>query len=241
MTGEQQKQLDSDGYVLLKNLLSHEEIDRLVARLDELWSQEGDRAGAENYIEKNAWRLANLANKGAVFRPVFTHPAVLEVARAVMGPEVRLSMMNARAVPPHSDPGQPFHCDTKNKGKPDERGYYVCTAVWMLDDFTRQNGATRIVPGTHRSHRLPKEVMADVNAPHPDEVTVEGRAGDVLVFNGHCWHAGGQNATDVPRRAILVHYIRADHPQELDQKTAIASEIQARMNPFEREILGLDS
>lgn len=240
MNEDQRQQLDQAGYVLLNHVLSGEDVSRLVARLDALWIEEGERAGEENYIETGAWRLANLMNKGDLFRPVLCHPRVLDVIQAVMGPRVRLSMMNARAVPPHSDPRQPFHCDTQKKGKPDASGYYVCTAVWMLDDFTRANGATRLVPGTHRSGQLPKEVMADVYATHPAEVTIEGRAGDVLVFNGHCWHTGGPNITDFPRRAILVHYVRADHPQELNQKESLSPETQQKMNPQERLILGLD-
>src|SRR5262249_53151248 len=154
---------------------------------------------------------------------------------------IRVSMMNARAVPPHSDPDQPMHVDTRKHGVPDAQGYYVCTAAWMLDDFTKQNGATRIVPGTHKSRMLPKEVMSDPNQFHPDEVVGVGQAGDALVFNGHCWHAGGRNDTDQPRRAILVHYIRADHPQELNQKEALMPEVQASMTTRERELLGLDS
>lgn len=237
---EVQRRLDEDGYVLLRQVIAMPEARALIARLDALWAEEGDQAGSENYLEPNAWRLANLANKGDVFRAVLASEAVLEAVRAVIGPRVRLSMINARAVPPHSDPRQPFHCDTRKRGKPDAHGYYVCTAVWMLDDFTPENGATRLVPGTHRSRQLPKEALADVYAPHPDEVIASGCAGDVLVFNGHCWHAGGPNTTDRPRRAILVHYIRADHPQELNQKQALAPEVQARMTPRERELLGLD-
>jgi ectoine hydroxylase-related dioxygenase (phytanoyl-CoA dioxygenase family) len=240
LKGEARKQIEQDGYFLLKGVLSGGELSRLLARLEELWREEGERAGEENYIEPGARRLANLVNKGDIFRLVFGHPAVLEAVKAVLGPAVRLSMLNARDVPPHADPSMPFHCDTDHSGKPDEKGYYTCTAVWMLDDFTRQNGATRLVPGTHLTHAVPKEVLDDIFAPHPDEIVVEGKAGDVLVFNGHCWHAGGANQTDSRRRAILAHYIRADHPQRLKQKEHVAPEVQARMNPTEREILGLD-
>jgi ectoine hydroxylase-related dioxygenase (phytanoyl-CoA dioxygenase family) len=62
----------------------------------------------------------------------------------------------------------------------------------------------------------------------------------VLVFNGHCWHAGRPNETDGHRRAVLVHYLRADVPrpenrrQQLDPAQAVA------LSPRERELLGLD-
>jgi len=235
-----QQQLERDGYIVLRGVLSSDQIDQLIARLEELWTEEGGQAGTENYIEPNARRLANLVNKGDLFRSLFTHPLILDAVRAVIGPRIRLSMLNARAVPPRSDPQMPFHTDADHGARPDASSYFVCTAIWMLDDFTRRNGATRVVPGSHRASRPPKEAMADTRAPHPDEITVEGKAGDVLVFNGHCWHTGGANTTDFPRRAILVHYIRADHPQRLVQKHAVAPDIQARMSRLEQEILGLN-
>ena len=240
MDDAQRQQLDHDGYVVLPQLLSHEQINQLTTRLDELLAEEGERAGEENYIERNAQRLANLVNKGDMFRSIFRDPRVLDAVAAVIGPNIRLNMMNARNVPPRSDPRQPLHTDTDHGAKADDTGYFVATAIWMLDDFTVENGATHFVPGSHRSGKNPKEVLADVYAPHPDEIRVVGKAGDVFVFNGHAWHAGGENKTDAPRRALLVHYIRSDHSQRLNQKQSLSPEVQQHMNPREREILGLD-
>lgn len=236
----QQIQLEEAGYTLLTCVLPGEQVAALVARLEELWAEEGDQAGREVIVEPGARRLANLVNKGPVFRPIVTHPLILAAARLVLGPAVRLSSLNARSVPPHSDPRMPLHSDTDFAGKPDRRGYNTFTAVWMLDDFTRENGATRIVPGTHRSRTVPYEVLADVHAPHPEEVVIEGQAGDVLVYNGHCWHAGGENTTAGQRRALLGLYTRADYPQQTNQRRYLAPEVRAQLNPLERQILGLD-
>jgi ectoine hydroxylase-related dioxygenase (phytanoyl-CoA dioxygenase family) len=158
----------------------------------------------------------------------------------VLGPRVHINMLNARDALPHGTAVQPLHTDADHSAKADAQGYLVCTAIWMLDPFTRENGATRLVPGTHRNPALPKEALPDVLAPHPDEVYITGQPGDVFIFNGHCWHAGGANRTDRPRRAILAHYARADLPQRLNQKQAISPDVQARLSPLEREVLGLD-
>ena len=186
-------------------------------------------------------RLANLANKGDEFRRLMMHPAVLEVVRMVLGARVRLNMLNARDAMPHGGARQPLHTDADHGAKADAQGYLVCTAIWMLDAFTRENGATRLVPGTHREAALPKETLADVYAPHPAQVYVTGQPGDVFVFNGHCWHAGGANNTDDARRAILAHYARADQPQRLNQKESLSPEVQAALSPRERDVLGLDA
>jgi ectoine hydroxylase-related dioxygenase (phytanoyl-CoA dioxygenase family) len=78
--------------------------------------------------------------------------------------------------------------------------FFVLTAIWMLDDFTPRNGATRLVPRTHRIPRLIPKAYAQPLAHHPDEIVVTGKAGSVLVFNGHTWHSGTKNESDGPRR-----------------------------------------
>jgi len=102
MNDEQRTQLNEEGYLIFKSFLSREKIDALLARLEELWAAEGKKAGEENYIEPGVRRLANLASKGSLFRELYAHPQVLEVVEAVMGSDMRASMVNARDVPPHT-------------------------------------------------------------------------------------------------------------------------------------------
>src|SRR5688500_19566441 len=102
MDEQQRKQLDEQGYLIFKSLLAPAEIETILARLEELWVAEGNHAGEENYIEPGVRRLANLANKGEIFYNLYAHAQVLEVVEAVMGSEIRASMVNARDVPPHT-------------------------------------------------------------------------------------------------------------------------------------------
>ncbi len=240
MDAQQRKQLDEQGYLVFKNLLTPAEIETILARLEELWAVEGDHAGEENYIESGVRRLANLANKGEIFRNLYAHPQVLEVVEAVMGPEIRASMVNARDVPPHTGVRMSFHMDSDKGRVRDEKGYNAATAIWMLDEFTVANGATAFVPGSHLWGKSPREVLADLNASHPEEIVIEGQPGDVLVFNGHCWHAGRPNETDSHRRAVLVHYLRADVPRPENRRQHLDPDQAAALSPRERELLGLD-
>jgi hypothetical protein len=243
LSDKERWQLKHRGFVVFEGLLSPAEIAALLEHLESLWQAEGVEAGSENYIESGVRRLANLANKGEIFRPIFGHPLVLETAEAVMGPDFHLSMLNARDVPPGAGANlpanMPFHADTDNKRRPDQAGYNACTAIWMLDDFTQENGATRLVPGSHRSSLLPGESVHDVYAPHPEEIVVEGKAGEVLVFNGHCWHTGGANVTDKHRRAILAHYLRADVPLGPKRRQHISPGYAAQLTSRERTLLDL--
>lgn len=240
MNDEQRTQLDEQGYPIFKSLLDREQVEALLARLEELWAAEGEMAGEENYIEPGVRRLANLASKGSLFRELYAHPQVLEVVEAVMGSDMRASMVNARDVPPHTGVRMSFHMDSDKGRHRDDKGYIAATAIWMLDPFTVENGATAFVPGSHLLGKSPKQVLADLNASHPDEIIVEGQAGDVLVFNGHCWHAGRPNITGDHRRALLVHYLRADVPRPENRRQHLDPESAASLSKRERELLGLD-
>jgi ectoine hydroxylase-related dioxygenase (phytanoyl-CoA dioxygenase family) len=240
MDEQQRQQLDEQGYLIFKNVLAPEEIETILIRLEELWAAEGEHAGEENYIESGVRRLANLANKGEIFRCLYAHPQVLEVIEAVMGLDVRASMINARDVPPHTGVRMSFHMDSDKGRVRDEKGYSAATAIWMLDEFSVANGATAFVPSSHLLAKSPREVLSDLNASHPDEIVIEGKPGDVLVFNGHCWHAGRPNETDSHRRAVLVHYLRADVPRPENRRQHLDADQAATLSPRERELLGLD-
>jgi ectoine hydroxylase-related dioxygenase (phytanoyl-CoA dioxygenase family) len=240
MNEQQRRQLDEQGYLLFKSLLPKAQIEIILSRLEELWSTEGEHAGEENYIEPGVRRLANLANKGEMFRSLYAHPQVLEIVETVMGSDVRAAMVNARDVPPHTGVRMPFHMDSDKGRVRDEIGYSAATAIWMLDEFTVANGATAFVPGSHLLGKSPKELLTDLNASHPDEIVIEGRPGDVLVFNGHCWHAGRPNETEDHRRAILVHYLRADVPRPENRRQHVDENQAVTLARRERVLLGLD-
>src|SRR5579875_1010601 len=229
-------QLDRDGYVVLENCIEPDFLEALRRRTDELLQQEGCAAGSEFKQEPHARRLANLVDKGELFERAIMMPRILELVQHVLGPEFKLSSLNFRSADPHSPSAQPLHVDAL----PDEKGFSVCNTIWMLDDFTAENGATRCVPGTHRSGKLPQQVLGDPSAPHPDEILVTGKAGTVVVMNAHLWHGGTANRTDFPRRALHVFYTRWDKPQQQYQKKLLRPEVQARLSPELRKILALD-
>ncbi len=240
LNASQRQQLDEQGYLLLPAHLPNANIASLLARLEELWASEGDEAGAENYIEHGVRRLANLANKGGLFRPIYADPLVLAAIAAVIGPDVRASMVNARDVPPHTGSRLPFHMDSDGGRHRDAIGYNAATAIWMLDPFTVENGATAFVPGSHLLGKSPKELMADIQATHPGEIIITGQPGDVLVFNGHGWHAGRPNQTGGHRRALLIHYLRADVPRPANRRQHLDPANAAALTARERTLLGLD-
>jgi ectoine hydroxylase-related dioxygenase (phytanoyl-CoA dioxygenase family) len=122
-------------------------------RVETLWAQEGDQAGSEFRAEPGTRRLANLVDKGAIFAELVSMPRILECIEHVIGPSYKLSSLNARSTNPNNTESQPWHADTGAIA--DERGYWVCNTVWMLDDFTTENGATRMIPRSHSGAAFP--------------------------------------------------------------------------------------
>lgn len=232
------RELDERGFTRLEGVLDAARRARVAERLEALLAEEGDRAGSEFRQEAGARRLANLADKGDEFVSCMLEPRVLELVLRVLGARFKLSSLNARWAEPGEAAAQPLHADMG--ALPDARGYWVANALFMLDDFTAENGALRAVPGSHRAGRLPQDALADPRAPHPDEVLATGRAGDVIVMNAHLWHGGTANRTSERRLALHCFYCRSDKPQQQYQKRLLRPETQARLTPEARALLALD-
>ena len=227
------ERLDRDGYAVLPGVLSWRQVAGFRSRLAGLLASEGDQAGLEVHQEAGTDRLADLVNKDPAFDVCFTDPRLLASVAHVLG-DFKLSSLNFRAaIPGHGL--QALHAE----GGPviDPGRYQVCNSIWLLDDFTADNGATRVVPGSHRSGKSPGDVMADTRAARPDEVLLLAPAGTVVVFNSHLWHGGTQNRSSRPRRAMHSYFTRRGNTQQLDQRKYVRPETLTRLSPAARFIL----
>lgn len=230
--------LDREGYLFVENHVTKKALAAVRQRVDELLAAEGEQAGVEFKQEPQSRRLANLVNKGEVFQQIFGDAQILEYVGCVLGPRYKLSSLNFRAADAHSDWVQPLHCDMGAVA--DEQGYWVCNVIWLLDDFTAENGATRLVPGSHRRNLLPQDALADPLATHPEEILLVGPAGSVVVMNAHLWHGGTANRSARPRRALHSFYCRRDKPQQQYQKALLSPEVQQSIDLRLRDLLALD-
>jgi ectoine hydroxylase-related dioxygenase (phytanoyl-CoA dioxygenase family) len=244
LTSDQLSDLDRDGFVSLGQLLSTNQLEEIRNRVDELVLEEGEMGGHELFDSKHiqhpkeegADRIANLVNKGAVFDIFYTHPMVLAAVQHVIGPDLHLSSLNFRSAKPGKGQ-QKLHADWKEGVKPMD--FKVCNSIWLLDEFTNQNGATRVIPGSHLLQKVPAEVLEYPEAPHPEEVLILAPAGTVIIFNAHIWHGGTTNCTKLPRRAIHSYFCRADQPQQTDQIRWITKETLDRVSDQSRKILNV--
>jgi ectoine hydroxylase-related dioxygenase (phytanoyl-CoA dioxygenase family) len=143
------------------------------------------------------------------WRALADHPLLRAAAARVLGPDFHVRDAHGRnPLPGHGLQGLHADWPARAPGEP----FSVLTALWLLDDFTAANGATRIEPGTHLLTRPVPRDLARPHARHPDERIVTGPAGAVQLINGHLWHAGRQNTGPGPRRCVQMVVHRGPRP-----------------------------
>ena len=193
--------LERDGCIVIDRLLDDAFCDRILDEL-EPWMARVPTGGGD-WVGRKTRRVHGLVAKSAAVRENVCHPLVLETMDRTLGPwcdAYQLSACSTTSIGP-GEKAQELHRDDLMFPftHPTERVAY-CTTFWALDAFTAENGATRIVPGSHR--------WDDVRRPREDEVVqaVMPR-GSVVIFTCAVWHGGGANTTaDQWRRALFTSY-----------------------------------
>ena len=179
-------------------------------------------------------RVADLVNKGAEFDVAYTHPRVMRAVEHVLGASYKLSSLNLREPRPGAG-AQPLHVDWPHST---ERGeFYACNTLWVLDDYEADNGATRVVPGSHLWRQTPAQGMADPQAAHPQEVRLRPKAGSVIVLNSHVWHGGTPNRSGARRRILQSYFAHRAATPQLCQRAYIRPETWHRVGERARWVL----
>jgi ectoine hydroxylase-related dioxygenase (phytanoyl-CoA dioxygenase family) len=182
--------------------------------------------------EEGALRLADCVNRGPVFDPLFHAPLVLAAAAYIIGRPFKLDSYNGRDVLVGGG-HQNLHVDNPNNPDPTS----IANSLWLLDDFERDNGATRLVPGSHGKTVPVRQELPGPKAEHPDQVIVTAKRGSVLMINGHVWHGGTRNRSGKRRRVLLVSYVGRELPQQVEYRKHIRPETYVRLSWAERCLL----
>ena len=189
-------EMDVHGFTLLEDVLTDDQVTKMREVLMDLDA----KIGEEQRFLGSAGHVSNLPALDRIYHSIIDHARTLPVIEHVLGESIVLGSLNARVVRP-GEPEQGLHSDIRadllNSNSP-----VMVNTVWLLDDFTFENGGTRIVPGSHQSGLAgPPDGMIVKHVHH-----LVAPAGSVLVFNGQCWHGGGANTTNERRHALFGHY-----------------------------------
>jgi ectoine hydroxylase-related dioxygenase (phytanoyl-CoA dioxygenase family) len=236
VTAQNLKELDEQGYCIVRDVLSKSEVAAVRSRLVEQAAGERARGvsthdGGESRPNQRVWMLPN---KGKIFRDLMLHPVIDTLMSHLLGPDYLLSSFTANIAHPGGEP-MALHTD---------QGYagfwtpvpIVANIAWMLDDFTDDNGGTRIIPGSHVDQSYtPRSVhFAPTDSRYPtqeDTIAAEGKAGDILCFDGRIWHGTGANRTDRPRHALLSYHCRPFVRQQENFVMGLDPEVRQQERP----------
>jgi len=187
--------LDTDGYLLLDDLLDAATLDGVRDAMHQALDRDGPRGpGGTLHVDDL---------RGPAVEAVWTAPRLVAAVEHVPGPEPQRGALHVRAPNPGFG-AQALHADFA--GLPPYDGAQVAVAIVALVDIAEDGGATRVVPGTHVwQRRAPGET---VDRTWPGEKQIPLRAGSAVFLNGHLWHSGTRNNSPRRRDALQVTFSR---------------------------------
>lgn len=246
-------QIEREGWALLEGVFSPAEVATMVAEVEEVYAtSEPDVRFRES--DRPDFRYAMYNRSPAVQRAI-GHPMILEAIEPLLGGDCHVIANTCWRNPPDF-PGGPWHCDAgphipRPAGVPwDDRIPYpvfVIGAHLWLRDVTTADGPTAVIPGSHRSGRLPpRDRIEDPDLDHDGRraVAPEAAAGDVLLFSSDSWHRGTPSTAEGSGRLFIqCHYGRRDIAQRVlttDVVNHVTAEARARVDDERQaELLGL--
>ncbi len=188
------------GFCLVEGVLKPAQIERArnalyrAAADDLTQGREQPRFGLD-YGDGNQ-RVWNVLNRDPIFVELAEHPAALRLIRAVIGWPALLGNLSANIVGPGGEASM-IHADQIFVPEPWPAAPQGINVAWCLDEFTADNGATRVVPRSHLRGRNPTQDDAD------ESVSIEAPLGTMMVFESRVWHRTGENTTTSQHRAGL--------------------------------------
>lgn len=221
----------ADGYTLVEDVFDGERAARWLATLDRLVDELGIDTGPNAFEGFSTRRVYNLLAHDRAFEVIPVHDEILPIVEAVLDRGCLISSLSSIDIGP-GEKAQMLHADDQLLPIPRPHRALVCNTMWALTDFTEQNGATRIVPGSHRSEDAPDP------ASETGSVPAEMKAGSVLVWNGSLWHGGGANRTKERRVGIASNYCAGFIRQQENQQLGIPREVARGFPKRLRELVG---
>ena len=191
--------LRRDGFVILRNVLSERQVDMLKGEL-EPWLERTPRCEGDFYGWKTT-RVGALLAKAPMVQHMTMHWRALALAEAVLKANcdcIQLNLTQATRVHP-GERAQAPHRDEEMWPWPAQGKDWLLNVLWAVDDFTPENGATRLWPGSHRD-----TLNRDIDPAH--SIAAEMPRGSALVFLGSITHGAGANVSPAPRTGVIVSY-----------------------------------
>jgi len=224
------ERIAKDGFTIVENAIEPALIDALNVALDRL-ERELDAKPAMNGFEGHKTvRIYNLLAHGAPFDQVPVHENVLPLIEGVLDQGCLISSLSSIAIDP-GESAQPIHADDMVIPLEKPHRAIVCNSMWALTDFSDANGATRLVPGSH------KKGNPEYGGEY-ETIGAEMPKGSVLIWEGALWHGGGANRTDKRRTGVAMNYCAGFIRQQENQQLGLSPERVKSFSPRLQELVG---
>jgi ectoine hydroxylase-related dioxygenase (phytanoyl-CoA dioxygenase family) len=224
------EQLERDGYSIVERYLSADDVATKKADLSRVLATLPK--GRNDFEGFSTQRIYALFAKTRTFDTQATDPLILSVLEKVLGPGFLLSAPVGISIG-SGEKAQPVHRDDGVYPIRRPHRELVVNTMWALDDFTEANGATVVIPGSHKwVDERPNEGSETIRAVMP--------AGSVMLFVGSLFHGGGANTTDKARLGVILEFCAGWlRPQE-NHVLGVPKEIVAQLPERLQQLLGYD-
>lgn len=223
--------LHRDGAVILTDLVSPDTVDAVNSELEPYATR--TPFGEGMFWGRRTRRLGGILARSKASQTLCLNQTLLRVVRAVLEPYCTSIQVNGtQLIDIYPDePEQLLHADEELWPAERNRAEYMVNTVWALSDFTEENGATRIVPGSHRGpiDRFPSEDRV-IQATMPK--------GAVAVWLGSTVHGGGANRSKAPRSGLSIAYSLGWLRQAENQYLAIPPDVARTLPPELQALIG---
>ena len=218
--------LERDGAVIVDAVLSSAQVDDVMMELRP-WIEKTN-PGPDTFAGKNTRRTGALIARSPKCRELVMHPLALATCNKFLGHATSYQLHLTQVI--SIGPGEPAQQIHRDQWAFDffsfPKGYEVqCNTIWAMTDFTEQNGATRVIPGSNRFDDKLRFTEADT-------IPAEMSKGSVLFYSGSVYHAGGANRSNEVRTGINITYNLSWLRQEENQYLAVPQDV-AKTLPIE--------
>ncbi len=241
------EEYEDRGYVIFEGIMPTEDVEAARAALAPYLTKTG-RNDFEGFKSNRVYSLLTKAPE--VFAPMAMHPLALAFSERELGSSCLLSAMLAINLHP-GETVQDWHIDDDHIQIPLPRPAYGVSTFWTIDPMTEENGATEIIPGSHRwgERQIPEIDQQAIHDPAGRDAAIDPKpradaikatmpAGSLMVAKGTLWHRGGANLSDKPRLIVTPQYCPG-WARPLETMLLTLSKEQARALPKRvRELAG---
>jgi ectoine hydroxylase-related dioxygenase (phytanoyl-CoA dioxygenase family) len=224
-------EIEDQGYTVLEGAIEPALVEELSEALVWLEAELSTQPGCNLFEGHHTIRIYNLLARDPVFQSVPVYPDLLPIVEQVLDPGCLVSSLSSISIDP-GEVAQPIHVDDALIKLPKPHQAVVCNSMWALTDFTEANGATRLIPGSHRFDHKPEY------GSHPQSIPAEMAKGSILVWNGSLWHGGGANQSGARRVGIAMNYCAGYLRQQENQQLGIPLELVKTFEPRLQELAG---